>query len=68
MKTGSWWSIVYYAGESVLGSFGGKWCVEFAERPGSMVVVERLRDRVLVVPCRGKQSWQERIGAGQSVR
>ena len=42
--------------------------MEFAERPGSMVVVERLRDRVLVVPCRGKQSWQERIGAGQSVR
>ena len=32
------------------GCFGGEWCVEFVERPGSMVVVvERLRDMVLVV-------------------
>ena len=34
-----------------LGNFGGEWCVKFVERPGSMVVVvERLRDKVLVVP------------------
>ena len=40
------------AGESVLGLFPRReWCVEFVElRPGSMVVVvERLRDMVLVL-------------------
>ena len=32
------------------GCFRGDWCVEFVERPGSMVVVvERLRDKVLVL-------------------
>ena len=44
--TGQWYSV----GESVLRLFPRReWCVEFVERPGSMVVVvERLRDMVLV--------------------